>query len=160
MDARILARYLDRDRLPLRDRILELWFAPKRFESPRFYERLGVKYLKRYVPTGGDYFIQRYGARIIDVHGDLESMVRFERRTRLYEAIHTTAFIGFSVFSFWRWRVHQTSFFGFLFAMLVYVLLIFSPVPLQRYNRLRIYRAISILAKRDRSNSGLRQSGV
>jgi hypothetical protein len=144
--ARRTARYLERDQLPLSEKILELWFAPKRFESTDFYERLGVRFLKRYVPTGGDFFIQRYGVRIVEVRGNLDAMIHFEGLTRIYEAIHTFFFISFVIFSLWRWLAHQTTFLDFLFAVLVYVLLILSPAALQRYNRIRAYRAIWILA--------------
>jgi hypothetical protein len=37
----------------------DIWFWPKRFESERFYERLGVLVIKRYVPTGGDLVMRR-----------------------------------------------------------------------------------------------------
>ncbi len=139
------ARYIDPDRLPIGERLIELWFAPKPFESTRLYERLGVRLLKRYVPTGGDYFIQRYGIRIVDVQGNLDSLVRFERLTRIQESLHIFFFIFFVLFSLWRWLSGKTGFFNFLFAIVVYILLILSPVELQRYNRLRIYRAIHLL---------------
>ena len=41
--------------------MLDIWFAPKHFESTALYERLGVLFVKRYVPTGGDFFRQHYG---------------------------------------------------------------------------------------------------
>jgi hypothetical protein len=43
----------------------DLRFSAKRLENEAFYERLGVLFLKRYVPTGGDFFIRRYGIRIV-----------------------------------------------------------------------------------------------
>ena len=49
---------------PLSQRLLDAWFCPKRFESATLCERLGVLFLKRYVPTGVDLFIRRYGIRI------------------------------------------------------------------------------------------------
>ncbi len=141
-------RYLDRDKLPFGEKLLEAWFAPKSFETPELYERLGIRTLKRYVPTGGDFFIQRYGVRIVKVQADLESMIHFEQLTRIQEAIHIFAFLAFFIFSFLRWIHRKTPFLDFLFAILVYVLLILSPAALQRYNRIRIYRAIRILAKK------------
>ncbi len=146
--ARPTTRYLNRDELSPAEKLLELWFAPKSFETPELYERLGIRFLKRYVPTGGDYFIQKFGVRIVQVQGNLEAMIHFEQLTRIQEAIHIVAFLGFVFFSFWRYYHRKTTFLDFLFAMLVYVVLILSPAALQRYNRIRIYRAIHILAKR------------
>ncbi len=142
-------RYLDREQLPPFEKLLELWFAPKPFESEALYERLGVKFLKRYVPTGGDFFIERFGVRIVDVQGNVDSLVQFEQLTRLQESLHLFFFVSFVLFSLWRWLAGKTSFGGFLFALLVYLVLILSPVELQRYNRIRLYRAIRLMARRD-----------
>ncbi len=79
--------------------LVDMWFSPKRFESERLYERLGVLFLKRYVPSGGDFFIRRYGIRIAQIRGSLESLIRFERYTRRLEGIHEIAFLGFLAFS-------------------------------------------------------------
>ncbi len=149
-----IIRYLDPSRLSLGKKLLEAWFAPKRFESPALYQRMGILLLKRYVPTGGDFFIQRFGVRIVDIRGNLESMIHFERLTRIYEAIHTFVFLAFLIFSFRRWRTQQTTFPGFLFAALVYILLILSPAALQRYNRIRAYRAIRLLARKEKIRFG------
>src|SRR5437667_410706 len=61
-------------------RAWDVWFAPKRFESPHLYERLGVLWIKRYVPTGGDYFRKKYGVRVIDIKGTIESLLKGEQR--------------------------------------------------------------------------------
>ncbi len=74
-------------------RAWDVWFAPKRFESPHLYERLGVLWIKRYVPTGGDYFRKKYGVRVIDIKSTIESLLTFEERTRVYEAIHVLVFL-------------------------------------------------------------------
>ncbi len=146
----IPTRYLKRNELPFGESLLELWFAPKPFESKNLYERLGVLFLKRYVPTGGDYFIQKYGVRIVDIRGDLDALIHFEQLTRIHEVLHIFFFLFFLIFSLRRWLSGQTTFFGFLFAFLVYVLLILSPVELQRYNRIRTYRLIRLLAMREK----------
>src|SRR6266516_5012098 len=83
----------------LQHRAWDFWFAPKRFESPQLYERLGVLWIKRYVPTGGDYFRKKYGVRVIDIKSNIESLLKFEERTRLYEVIHLGAFLAFLLFS-------------------------------------------------------------
>ncbi len=120
----------------------DFWFAPKRFESPQLYEQLGVLWIKRYVPTGGDYFRKKYGVRVIDIKSNIESLLKFEERTRLYEVIHLGAFLAFLLFSIWQLVSGRTNGIGFVIAGVVYVLLILSPVLLQRYNRIRVYAAI------------------
>jgi hypothetical protein len=128
--------------LSLLRRLVDLWFSPKRFENEAFYERLGVLFLKRYVPTGGDFFIRRYGIRIVHIRGNLESLIHFERYTRRLEAIHEVAFLGFLAFSLRRAILRQTTLLDFGFAAIVYVVLILSPAMLQRYNRLRVCAVI------------------
>jgi Glycosyl-4,4'-diaponeurosporenoate acyltransferase len=113
--------------------MLDAWFSPKRFESKALYERLGVLFIKQYVPTGGDFFIRRYGIRIAHIRGTIESLIHFERYTRRLEAIHEVAFLGFLAFSLWRAILHGTTLLDFGFAVVVYVVLILSPGMLQRY---------------------------
>ena len=122
--------------------MLDIWFAPKHFESTALYERLGIRFVKRYVPTGGDFFRNRYGIRIVDIRGDLNSLIQFEKCTRKLEAIHVTAFLGFLAWSLWRAIIRQISVMDFGIAFLVYVTLILSPAMLQRYNRLRVNTVI------------------
>ncbi len=138
------------------ERLLDLWFAPKPFESPALYERLGVLLLKRYVPTGGDLVNRRYGVRIADVRGSLDSLTRFEHITRRLEAIHEVVFLGFVAFSLWRAVTRRTTWPDFGFAVVVYVLLILSPAMLQRYNRLRVDAVIRRLAARQARSSHLK----
>src|SRR6266545_6333680 len=135
-------RYIDGSSRSFLERLQDMWFAPKRFESIALYERLGVLLIKKYAPTGGDFFIRRYGIRIVDVRGNLDSLIHFERYTRRLEAIHEIVFLGFLGWSLWRAIIHQTTLLDFGFAIVVYILLILSPAMLQRYNRLRIYPII------------------
>src|SRR6266536_272985 len=139
-------RYIDAGSRSFLERLQDIWFAPKRFESTALYERLGVLLVKKYVPTGGDFFIRRYGIRIVDVRSSLDSLIHFERYTRRLEAIHEIVFLGFVGFSLWRAIVHQTTLVDFGFAIVVYIVLILSPAMLQRYNRLRVYPVIRRLA--------------
>ena len=132
----------------LQHRAWDFWFAPKRFESPQLYERLGVLWIKRYVPTGGDNFRKKYGVRVIDIKSNIESLLKFEKRTRLYEAIRLGAFLAFLLFSTWQLVSGRTNGIGFVIACVVYVLLILSPVLLQRYNRIRVYEAIRRMRKK------------
>ena len=132
----------------LQHRAWDFWFAPKRFESPQLYERLGVLWIKRYVPTGGDYFRKKYGVRVIDIKSTIVSLLKLEERTRLYEVIHLGAFLAFLLFSIWQLVSGRTNGIGFVIACVVYVLLILSPVLLQRYNRIRVYEAIRRMRKK------------
>jgi len=153
-------RYLDRGSRSHLERLLDSWFAPKRFESTELYERLGVLLVKQVAPTGGDFVNRRYGVTIADIHGTLDSLIKFEQMTRRLEAIHVVVFLGFLAFSLRRAIVHQTSLLDFGFAILVYILLILSPAMLQRYSRLRVYAAIRHLAARQlriRSDKELRR---
>ena len=131
--------------------LLDVWFSPKRFESEALYERLGVLFIKRYVPTGGDFFIHRYGIRIAHIRGSLESLIRFERFTRRLEAIHEIAFLGFLTFSLRRAILRHTTLVDLGFAVVVYVVLILSPAMLQRYNRLRVCTVIRQMRVRQRN---------
>jgi hypothetical protein len=137
----------------LQHRAWDFWFAPKCFESPQLYERLGVLWIKRYVPTGGDFFRKKYGVRVIDIKSTIGSLLKFEQRTRLYEAIHLGAFLAFLLFSIWQLVSGRTNGIGFVMACVVYVLLILSPVLLQRYNRIRVYEAIRRMRKKQGSFS-------
>lgn len=141
-------RYVDAGSRSFLEQLLDLWFAPKSFESTALYERMGVSLVKQFAPTGGDFVNRRYGITIADIHGTLDSLSRFERMTRRLEAIHVIVFLGFSAFSLRRAITRKTTFFDFGFAMVVYLLLILSPAMLQRYNRLRVYAAIRRLAAR------------
>jgi hypothetical protein len=133
--------------------LLDVWFSPKRFESEALYERLGVLFIKRYVPTGGDFFIRRYGIRIAQIRGNLQSLIHFERYTRRLEAIHEIVFLGFLIFSLRRAILHRTTLLDLLFAVVVYVVLILSPAMLQRYNRLRVCAVINRMRAEQTSHS-------
>jgi hypothetical protein len=135
--------------------MLDIWFAPKHFESTALYERLGVLFLKRYVPTGGDFVRRRYGVRIVDIRGNLDSLIQFERCTRKLETLHVIAFLSFLSWSLWRAITRQTTLIDFVIAMLVYIVLILSPAMLQRYNRLRVHAILRRLtAQQLRSGHG------
>lgn len=125
---------------------LDIWFRPKGFETERRYERLGALVLKRYVPTGGDWalrWLRRHRVELRWINGvDVESLRRFESRTRLTETIHLITFVGFSALAVKRFAGGSLSAFGLAVAMVMNLGLGLWPVVLQRYNRLRAYRAI------------------
>src|SRR5579864_7914710 len=79
---------------------LDAWFRPKRFESERFYERLGARILKRYIPTGGDLVMRRIRRDHPErrwVTSGLQSLRSYEKRTRLNESFHVIGFIVFAI---------------------------------------------------------------
>jgi hypothetical protein len=127
---------------PFWQQVLDARFVPKRFESTALYERSGALFIKRYAPTGGDFFIRRYGVRIADIRGNLDSLGKFERQTRRLEAIHELVFLGFLAWSAWRAVTGRTTNLDLVFAMAVYVVLILFPAMLQRYDRLRVNAVI------------------
>jgi hypothetical protein len=125
----------------------DVWFRPKGFESERLYERLGALLLKRYVPTGGDLVMQRLrrhhpGRRWVTP--SIQSLRRYERRTRLNESIHLIGFIAFAVLAAKKFASESLTAFGLTVALILNLLLGLWPVVLQRYNRLRLYRAIKL----------------
>jgi hypothetical protein len=125
----------------------DVWFRPKGFESERLYERLGALLLKCYVPTGGDLVMRRLrrhypGRRWVTP--SIQSLRRYERRTRLNESLHLIGFIAFAVLAAKKFASGSLTAFGLTVALILNLLLGLWPVVLQRYNRLRLYRAIDI----------------
>jgi hypothetical protein len=128
----------------------DVWFRPKGFESERLYKRLGALLIKRYVPTGGDLVMHRLrrhhpGRRWVT--SSLQSLCRYERRTRLNESIHLIGFIGFTVLAASKFASGSLTLFGLTVAVVLNLILGLWPVVLQRYNRLRLYRAISLQSR-------------
>lgn len=76
------------------------------------------------------------------VTSSLQSLCRYERRTRLNESIHLVGFIGFTVLASHRFASGSLTAIGFTAAMALNLIFGLWPVVLQRYNRLRLYRAI------------------
>ena len=123
----------------------DVWFRPKCFESERLYERLGAPLIKRYVPTGGDLVMRCLRRRHPErrwVTSSLQSLLQYERRTRLNELIHLIGFIGFTVLAASKFASGSLAVLGLTFALALNLIFGLWPVVLQRYNRLRLYRAI------------------
>lgn len=124
----------------------DVWFRPKGFESECLYEHLGALLLKRYIPTGGDLVMKRLRRNHPErrwVTPTVDSLRRYERRTRLNESTHLIGFIVFTVLIVKRFAAGSLTLFG-LNALTANLILGLWPVILQRYNRLRVYRAIHI----------------
>jgi|GEM_PF-1325450 len=147
----------DSERILPRSSAFDLWFRPKDFESERLYQRLGALLIKRYVPTGGDLVMQRLRRHHPSrrwVTSTLQSLCRYERKTRLNETIHLIGFIGFTVLAASKFAAGSLTAFGLTVALVLNLILGLWPVVLQRYNRLRLYRAINLhsrLRHRDRA---------
>lgn len=136
--------------------LMDTWFTPKRFESERLYRRLGARVLKRYVPTGGDLVMQWVRRRHPEqrwVDRSAGSLERFERRTRVNEAIHVVGSVGGAVLILERARRGALTRRAMLAALAANVALGIWPVVLQRYNRLRVYRAIEAIERRGRTRT-------
>jgi hypothetical protein len=123
----------------------DAWFRPKRFESERFYERLGALVIKRYVPTGGDLVMRRLRRNHPErswVTSNLQSLWRYERRTRLNESIHLVGFVGFTALAVSKFASGSLTVLRSIFGLALNLIFGLWPVVLQRYNRVRLYRAI------------------
>ena len=123
----------------------DVWFRPKRFESERLYERLGARIIKRYVPTGGDLVMLRLRRNHPErrwVTSSLVSLRKYEGRTRLNESIHLVGFVGFAILAAGKFASRTLSGRGLIVALALNLVFGLWPVILQRYNRLRLYRAI------------------
>ncbi len=133
-----------------RRRLLDVWFQPKRFESERLYQRLGARFLKRYIPTGGDAVMHRLRRRNPHrrlVRPGLHALRQFERWTRLAEAVHLTGFAGFAALTVRQFATGALGPVGLTVAVTLNLTLGLWPVVLQRYNRLRAYRAIDAASR-------------
>jgi Glycosyl-4,4'-diaponeurosporenoate acyltransferase len=123
----------------------DIWLRPKRFESERLYERLGALIIKRYVPTGGDLVMLRLRRKHPErrwVTSNLVSLRKYEARTRLNESIHLVGFVGFAGLAVEKFASGTLSVHGLIIALALNLIFGLWPVILQRYNRLRLYRAI------------------
>jgi Glycosyl-4,4'-diaponeurosporenoate acyltransferase len=141
--------------LAVRDRqrrgVLDIWFRPKRFENERLYRRLGARVLKRYMPTGGDAIMRRLRRRNPQrrlVRPGFHALRQFERWTRLAEAVHLIGFVGFAALTVRQYTVGALGRVGLTIAVTLNLTLGLWPVVLQRYNRLRAYRAIDATSGR------------
>jgi hypothetical protein len=104
-----------------------------------------ARVIKRYVPTGGDLVLRRLrrhhpGRRWGT--SSLQSLCTYERRTRLNESIHLVGFVGFTGFALSKFASGSLTALGLAVALALNLILGLWPAILQRYNRLRLCRAI------------------
>jgi hypothetical protein len=151
-------RHVDRWRRRAPGDLLEIWFRPKPFETERLYVRLGARILKRYVPTGGDLVMQWLRRRNRDprlIGPSVESLRRFERLTRVAEAVHLIGALAGALLAARRFRDGSLSNMELASASVLNLTLGLWPVVLQRYNRLRLYRAMKKATSKEVSRRAL-----
>jgi hypothetical protein len=139
---------------------LDVWFRPKSFESERLYERLGALVIKRYVPTGGDLVmrrVRRHHPKRRLATSSLRSLHQLERGTRISELIHLIGFAAFSLLAMTRFASGSLTAVGLVTALALTLIFGLWPAVLQRYNRLRLYRAIDTSLRLRHSDSKGRQ---
>ncbi|HEX9041672.1 MAG TPA: hypothetical protein VF838_11680 [Trebonia sp.] len=83
------------------------------------------------------------------------ALCRFERWTRLAEAIHLTGFAAFAALTVQQSATRSLGPSGLATAVTLNLTLGLWPVVLQRYNRLRAHRAIHAAESRPTRRSGL-----
>ena len=76
------------------------------------------------------------------VTSGLQSLCHYERRTRLNELIHLIDFVGCTVLVTSKFALGSLMVFWLTIGLALNLILGLWPVVLQRYNRLRLYRAI------------------
>jgi hypothetical protein len=109
----------------------------------RFYERLGIRWFKRFA-TKGDYWNKRRrhsdpGFRNVK---DFNSAIEWEARTRFNELVHLCSLVVGMVIMVWLYFQNKYTWLVAIF----FVVLIWDifPIMLQRYNRARIWRIKSV----------------
>ena len=123
--------------------------STKGFESECLYERLGALIIKRYVPTGGGLVMRRLRRHHPErrwVRSNLQSLRNYEKRTRLNESVHLIGFVAFGYLAVSRFASGSITAVALAAALVSDVILGLWPIVLQRYNRLRLYRAINRLS--------------
>ena len=140
------------------NKITAAWFNPKSFESPEAYEKLGIRTIKKYLPTSGDLIRRvvwkRFGDEAWVKHGDIQSLKNQERFTRVFEGVHLAAVGVFSTAT--GFLLAQGDIKGTVAATAINAIYNAYPIMLQRYNRLRLYRAINHMEERQTLQQGPR----
>jgi hypothetical protein len=114
----------------------ELWDFER---EGRFYERLGIRWFKRFA-TQGDFWNRlrrRSDPGFPNVKG-VDSSIEWEARTRTNEFRHlSTLVVGLAIMAWLYFRSEYAWLAVVFFAVLVWDV---YPIMLQRYNRARIQR--------------------
>jgi hypothetical protein len=131
----------------VRLRIPESYWEPKLFErrnSASFYEKVGIRFFKRYLPTIGDLVRKlssvhknSLGGGASDEAGD-KILLATELWTRKNETAHLLGGLGMAALVFLPGATTSSVLLVQLGNLLVNV----YPILLQRYNRARLYNAL------------------
>lgn len=133
------------------------YFEPTKFERWRggyVYERLGVKFYKRYLlPTESLLHYLRRGKKAMQGgKGSLQAeLKRLELETRRNEIIHVAAMIltgGILAFGFPNSTFLQLSTEQFVAILAINLYVNVYPILVQRYNRVRIMRVQKLIGRK------------
>ncbi|MFC1697346.1 hypothetical protein ACFL1H_03370 [Nanoarchaeota archaeon] len=113
------------------------YFRPKSFEKYKdglIYRTLGVKFFKKYIPTGGSWINKKFlGQRIRKEFDKKPQLLGYERWTRIYETIHVPFFILMTACM--GYEFHRGGILDMIDTTIINAVINFYPVILQRYNR-------------------------
>jgi hypothetical protein len=125
-------------------RALDVYFRPKRFESQRLYEKIGIKQFKKFLLPTGD-LLNRYvwhgRANTMSQSGTrLQRVQALEFTTRTVEGVH------WAMFSYFHYaNISENAFSTFSGAAKATAIQLgvnIYPIMVQRYNRIRALRIL------------------
>lgn len=131
----------------IRKKIPESYFTPKLFERKNeasFYEKFGIRFFKKYLPTSGDLvrrltpmFKNSLAGGVNEVRGDSRFLSHeyFTRKNETAHLLSAAATLGFLF-------IPGVTITSHVCIQLINVVVNVYPVLLQRYNRARIYNAL------------------
>ena len=138
-------------------KIADAWFDPKSFESEEAYEQIGVRIFKRYMPSSGDYVFRhvwkKHGSPDWVKHGDIESLKNMEFSTQMIETVHVCLFALYTdimASQFAEGNINKATFLA-----VMNILVNVYPIMVQRYNRIRLYRAINNMEERNKKRDNV-----
>lgn len=127
------------------NRILSWYYKPKALEFYQdkiIYELIGIKLYKKYLPLTGDTARKWRNLKQIKICNPnrFEELYKYERKTRNYEWRHIIGTFGFIILVFVIDK--KLTAFDWIFLFLLNLYINIYPMFLQRYNRIRIIRAL------------------
>lgn len=121
-------------------RLGDVWFAPKRFESPQLYERLGIRTFKKWMPFSGDMVVRHVWKTGRKVTLSVESVERMKKGTEFPEKLHLAGAFALPIAGV---LVGQIG-----WANAANILVNIYPIMLQRYNRIRYQEVLKRMQSR------------
>jgi hypothetical protein len=113
--------------------------------NTRFYEKIGVRTFKYFVPTCGDLWIKLYQKvfkKKVSLTSTRKKAVHFASMTQVYELIHYFGFVLLLVINVIVLFQGKTS--STVWIFLMNILVNVYPIILNRYNRIRLSRVYYI----------------